>query len=45
MDQTLRNARRDLQIAQEDAHREVRFTYSYQALIKTGLALIAKLGL
>lgn len=44
VDQTLRNARRDLQIAQEDAHREVRFTYSYQALIKVGLALIAKQG-
>lgn len=44
VDQYLRNARRDLSIAQEDPHLEVRFTYSYQALIKTAIAIIAKEG-
>lgn len=44
VDQYLRNARRDLKIAREDPHLEVRFTYSYQALIKMALALVAKEG-
>ena len=35
---------RDLRIAREDKFPEVRFTYSYQALIKAGIALIAKTG-
>ncbi len=38
------NALKDLKIAKEDAFPEVRFTYSYQALIKLGIALIAKTG-
>lgn len=39
-----RNALRDLRIAQKDEFAEVRFTYGYQALIKAGIALIAKVG-
>lgn len=35
---------RDLKIAREDQFPEVRFTYSYQALIKAGIALIARTG-
>lgn len=35
---------RDLKIAHEDKFPEVRFTYSYQALIKAGIALIARTG-
>lgn len=42
--QYVRNAGRDLQIAKEDSHLEVRFTYSYQALIKIAIALVAKEG-
>lgn len=38
----LRNALRDLKIAKEDRIPEVRFTYAYQALIKAGIALLAK---
>ena len=37
-------ALRDLKIAQKDPFSEVRFSYSYQALIKAGIALIAKAG-
>jgi len=39
------SARRDLEIAGKDPFPEVRFTYGYQALIKTGTALIAREGL
>ncbi|MBN1687528.1 MAG: hypothetical protein JW893_00350 [Candidatus Omnitrophica bacterium] len=38
----LRSALRDLEIAEKDKFPEVKFTYSYQALIKTGIALLAK---
>ena len=38
------NARRDLLIAQKDPFAEVCFTYAYQALIKAGIALIARKG-
>ena len=37
--------RRDLEIAAKDPFPEVRFTYGYQALIKTGTALLAREGL
>lgn len=40
----LESARHDLEIAQKDPFPEVRFTYSFQALIKVGIALIAKVG-
>lgn len=40
----LESARHDLKIAQKDPFPEVRFTYSFQTLIKGGLALIAKVG-
>lgn len=40
----LESARHDLEIAQKDPFPEVRFTYSFQALIKAGIALIAKVG-
>jgi hypothetical protein len=39
------NARRDLEIAAKDAFPEVRFTYAFHALIKAGIALLAKEGL
>lgn len=38
----LESAVRDLEIAQKDSIPEVKFTYSYQALIKTGITLLAK---
>lgn len=38
------NALRDFKIAQTDPYTEVRFTYCYQALIKAGISLIAKVG-
>lgn len=38
------SAQHDLGIAQKDQFAEVRFTYSFQALIKSGIALIAKSG-
>ena len=38
------NATRDLKIAFEDDHVEVKFNYCYNALIKTGIALIAAKG-
>lgn len=34
----------DLKIAEKDNFPEVKFTYSYQALIKTGITLLAKVG-
>jgi hypothetical protein len=40
----LKKASRDLEIAQESRHVEVRFSYAYQALIKMGLALVASNG-
>jgi len=42
--QYYQNALKDLKIAKEDDFPEVRFTYSYQALIKIGITLIAKVG-
>ncbi|MBI5149261.1 MAG: hypothetical protein HZA28_00620 [Candidatus Omnitrophica bacterium] len=44
IDRYFQNALRDLKIAQTDPYTEVRFTYCYQALIKSGIALIAKVG-
>ena len=38
------NALRDLQIAAENKRPEVKFTYSYNALIKGGITLVAKIG-
>jgi hypothetical protein len=38
------NALKDLQIATENKRPEVKFTYSYNALIKGGIALVAKIG-
>ena len=38
------NATRDLEIARKDIFPEVQFSYSFQALIKAGIALIAKVG-
>lgn len=38
------NALKDLKIAQEDDFPEVRFIFSYNALIKCGIVLIAKVG-
>ncbi len=42
--QYLDSSLRDLKIAKEDAFPEVRFTYSYQALIKAGITLLAHKG-
>ena len=44
VDQYIQNAFRDLEIARKDPFPEVRFTYSFQALVKGGIALIAKIG-
>ncbi|HLD87992.1 MAG TPA: hypothetical protein VI955_01560 [Candidatus Omnitrophota bacterium] len=38
------SAVRDLDIARKDQFREVQFTYCYQALIKIGMAVLAKKG-
>lgn len=38
------NALRDLKIAKEDEHSEVKFNYAYSALIKAGIALLAAKG-
>ena len=40
----LESALHDLEIARKDPFPEVRFSYSFQALIKAGIALIAKTG-
>jgi len=40
----LESAKHDLEIAQKDSFPEVCFTYSFQALIKSGITLIAKTG-
>ena len=42
--QYFENAIRDLGIAKKDKIPEVKFTYAYQALIKAGITLIAKVG-
>lgn len=41
----IENSQRDLDIARDDQFREVKFTYCYQALIKIGIAVLAKKGL
>jgi len=38
------NALRDFKIASEDKHLEVKFNYCYNALIKTGITLLAAKG-
>ena len=38
------NATKDFKIAKEDQHLEVKFTYSYSSLIKSAMAIIAKIG-
>ena len=38
------SAQRDFEIAQKDKFLEVRFSYAYQALLKTGMAIIAFKG-
>ncbi len=40
----LSNAKRDLKIASEDEHLEVKFNYCYSAFIKAGITLIAAKG-
>ena len=42
--QFLENAKKDLNIAKQNSLPEVKFTYSYTALIKGGITLIAKVG-
>lgn len=44
IDRFFESALRDLKIARQDKFPEVRFTYGYQALVKAGIALIAKVG-
>jgi len=44
IDRYVEGAERDLDIAQKDQFREVQFTYCYQALIKIGMAVLAKKG-
>lgn len=44
IDQFFNNALRDIKIARQDKFSEVKFTYAYQALVKAGIALIAKVG-
>ena len=39
-----KSAKRDLEIAQKVDFAEVQFTFAYQALIKLGIALLAKSG-
>lgn len=40
----LANAKRDFQIAKKDEFIEVKFQYTYQCLIKLGIALLSKVG-
>ena len=40
----VKGAARDLEIARKDQFTEVKFTYCYQALIKIGMAVLAKKG-
>ena len=42
IDRYLKSALHDLEIAEKDRFFEVKFTYGYQALIKTGITLLAK---
>lgn len=42
IDRYVVSASRDLNIAQKDQFTEVKFTYCYQALIKIGIAVLAK---
>ncbi len=44
IDRYLNNALKDLGIAKENKRPEVKFTYSYSALIKSGIALLAKIA-
>jgi len=44
LDAHLRNALRDLGIARTSTTPEVKFTFTYNALIKAGITLLAKLG-
>jgi hypothetical protein len=44
IDLLFEGALRDLTIAKEVRFKEVRFTYSYQALLKLGIAIIAQHG-
>lgn len=44
IDRYFKNALRDAQIAREDEHNEVKFNYAFTALIKAGIALVAKRG-
>ncbi len=41
----IENAKRDYEIAKNDAYLEVRFSYAYNALIKAGIAFLCKQGL
>lgn len=41
-DRFFQSALRDLKIYQNDSIAEVKFTYAYQALLKAGIALLAK---
>lgn len=40
----LESALHDLEIAEKDSFPEVKFTYAYQAFIKAGIAVLAKVG-
>ena len=44
INQFLNNALKDLEIAKENNRPEVKFSYSYSAFIKGGIALLAKVG-
>jgi hypothetical protein len=44
VNQFLNNALKDLEIAKENSRPEVKFSYSYSAFIKGGIALLAKVG-
>ena len=44
IDRSFENALRDLHIAENDSFSEVRFSYSYQAMLKAGIVLLAKFG-
>ena len=44
IEQFFKSALHDLEIARKDPFPEVRFSYSFQALIKAGIALIAQEG-
>jgi len=44
INQFLNNALKDLEIAKENCRPEVKFSYSYSAFIKGGIALLAKVG-